>query len=121
MKAHYKLHYQESLEEVTPEDLSGFFVGWPHPPSSETLYRILAGSYRICLAREADGVVVGFINAISDGVLSAYVPLLEVLPAYQGRGIGRELVQRILQSLKDLYMVDLACDEDLTKVTEFSL
>jgi predicted N-acetyltransferase YhbS len=43
-------------------------------------------------------------------VLSAYIPLLEVLPAYQGQGIGSELVRRMLAKLADLYMVDLLCD-----------
>jgi ribosomal protein S18 acetylase RimI-like enzyme len=57
--------------------------------------------------------IVGFVTAISDGVLSAYVPLLEVLPGYQGRGIGAELVRRLLARLDGLYMVDLCCDEDV--------
>ena len=38
------------------------------------------------LARDDAGRVVGFVTAISDGVLSAYIPLLEVLPEYQGAG-----------------------------------
>ena len=59
------------------------------------------------------GQVVGFINAISDGVLTAYIPLLEVLPAYQGQGIGATLVTRLLARLDHLYMVDLLCDADV--------
>jgi len=57
--------------------------------------------------------VVGFITAISDGVLSAYIPLLEVLPAYKNKGIGKELVNRMLKELDDIYMIDLCCDDDL--------
>lgn len=106
--------YTHSLDGVTPEQLQGFFVGWPNPPSPETHLRLLEGSYRIVLAVEGDtGRVVGFITAISDGVLSAYIPLLEVLPSHQGLGIGQELVRRLLDGLKDLYMVDLLCDSDL--------
>ena len=55
--------------------------------------------------------VVGFVTAISDGVLSAYLPLLEVLPDFRGRGIGRELVKRMLERLEHCYMVDVVCDE----------
>jgi predicted N-acetyltransferase YhbS len=36
--------------------------------------------------------------------------LLEVLPQYQGQGIGRELVVRMLEKLDGLYMIDLTCD-----------
>jgi len=39
--------------------------------------------------------------------LSAYIPLLEVLPEYQRQGIGRELMQRMLAILDGLYMIDL--------------
>ena len=46
-------------------------------------------------------------------MLSAYIPLLEVLPEYQGTGIGTELMRRLLAELRDLYMVDLVCDPQL--------
>ncbi|HSL28593.1 MAG TPA: GNAT family N-acetyltransferase [Anaerolineales bacterium] len=106
--------YTDSLQHVTPESLKGgFFAGWPHPPSPTTHYRILANSAEIMLARTEDGTVVGFITAISDGISCAYIPHLEVLPGYQGRGIGTELVRRMLEKLKHLYMIDLVCDPDL--------
>ena len=53
------------------------------------------------------------VNAVSDGVLAAYIPLLEVLPGYQDHGIGSELVRRMLETLSGLYMVDLLCDAEL--------
>jgi len=108
------ISYTDSAAGITPEDLRGFFEGWPDPPSPETHLRLLADSDEVMLALDDEtGHVVGFINAISDGILSAYIPLIEVLPAYQGRGIGSELAQRMLDKLKDLYMVDLICDPQL--------
>ena len=103
------------IDGVSAEMLDGgFFVDWPNPPSSAAHLRILAGSYLVWLAVDTGtGKVVGFVNAVSDGVLSAYVPLLEVLPGYQDRGIGGELVRRMLESLRHLYMVDVLCDEPL--------
>ncbi len=62
--------------------------------------------------------VIGFITAISDGVLSAYVPLLEVLPQYKNKGIGKELVSRMLKELDEIYMIDLCCDDDLVPYYE---
>ncbi len=110
------ISYSLSAENLEPRQLHGFFVGWPHPPSPETHLRILKQSHAVVLALDdKSGQVVGFVNAISDGVLSAYIPLLEVLPEYQKRGIGAELVRRILERLDDYYMVDLICDRELIK------
>lgn len=112
--------YQEDLHDITPERLVGFWVGWPSPPTPAMHLRILQGSEAVVLATDAaaDGRVVGFITAVGDGVLAASIPLLEVLPEYQGRGIGTELVRRMLARLRDRYMVDLVCDEDVVPFYE---
>lgn len=103
--------YIDSLANISADHLrGGFFVGWPNPPLPETHYQILAQSSAIVLAREGEGGLVGFITAVSDGLSCAYIPHLEVLPAYQGQGIGSELVRRMFAKLRHLYMVDLVCD-----------
>lgn len=108
------VRYTDSLEGVTAEQLHGFFVGWPDPPSPEIHLKLLGGSWAVVLAVETDTeCIVGFITAISDGVSAAYIPHLEVLPEYQGQGIGSELVRQMLAKLHDLYMVDLICDPDV--------
>ena len=108
------IRYTETIEGITPDMLEGFFEGWPNPPSPEMHLRLLRQSDAVVLAVDgASGEVVGFITAITDGVLAAYIPLLEVRPAYRGRGIGTALVRRMLDRLDDLYMVDLLCDPEL--------
>lgn len=103
--------YTESSDGINPADLQGFFVGWPNPPSPEVHLKLIAGSDHVVLAKDDEsGRVIGFITAITDGVLSAYIPLLEVLPEFQGRGIGQELAKRMIHKLNTLYMVDLLCD-----------
>lgn len=105
--------YTTTLTGVTAEHLrGGFFEGWPNPPAPETHLRILHGSSHVVLAHDGEQVV-GFINALSDGVLMAFLPLLEVLPEYRGRGIGGELVARMLASLAPIYAIDLLCDDSL--------
>ena len=46
-------------------------------------------------------------------VVSAFIPLLEVLPDYQHQGIGTELMRRLLARLDRFCMVDLCCDAGL--------
>jgi ribosomal protein S18 acetylase RimI-like enzyme len=106
--------YTDTLDHITAEKLHGFFVGWPEPPTPETHLRLLANSSAIELAvDDQTGQVVGFITALSDGVLAASIPLLEVLPAYQDQGIGSELVRRMIDQLGGLYAIDLMCDAEL--------
>jgi GNAT superfamily N-acetyltransferase len=112
----FMIRYQLNCEGISSEMLQGFFVGWPHPPSPDTHLRILNQSAYVVLAiDDSSGRVVGFVNAISDRVLSAYIPLLEVLPEYQFRGVGTGLIERLLEQLQGLYMIDLTCDAHLQK------
>lgn len=104
--------YASTADAIAPDQLRGFFVGWPAAPSAERHLALLHGSHAVELAFDGDAVV-GFVTAVSDGVLSAFIPLLEVLPEYQHQGIGTELVRRLLGQIDDLYMVDLCCDADL--------
>ncbi len=106
--------YRESTDGVTPDHLTGFFVGWPNPPNPETHLRILDHSDAVVLAvNDETSQVVEYITAITDHVLTAYIPQLEVLPEFQGRGIGRALVERMLERLRDLYAIDLLCGDEV--------
>ena len=108
------IRYTESIENIIPSMLEGFFEGWANPPSKETHLKILTNSYAVVLAvDDAEIKVVGFITAISDGVFSAFIPLLEVLPKYRNKGVGTELVDRVLIKLNKFYGISLMCDEGL--------
>jgi ribosomal protein S18 acetylase RimI-like enzyme len=106
------IQYQDSLKDIRADQLEGFFVGWPNPPTPATHLEILRRATHVVLALDGSSVV-GFVTAISDGILCAYIPLLEVLPSHQYRGIGSELMRRMLETLGEIYMVDLLCDPDL--------
>lgn len=106
--------YSDSVMSLRADQLVGFFVGWPNPPGPDVHLKLLRSSYAVVLAIDVDpDRVVGFITAISDGILSANIPLLEVLPEYQGRGIGSELTRTMLARLAYLYMIDITCDPEL--------
>lgn len=106
------ISYSGDIGDLTEEDLAGFFVGWPRKPTPAQHLAVLRGSYRVVLARSG-GRVAGFVNMISDGVLTAFIPWLEVRREFQGQGIGAELMRRIVTEAEHLYSVDLTCDEEL--------
>lgn len=106
--------YTNTLDGISSDMLKGFFVDWPNPPDPDTHLKMLKNSSKVIIAVDDNwNRVIGFITAISDGVLSAYIPFVEVLPAYKNKGIGSELVNRMLTELGEIYMIDLCCDEDL--------
>lgn len=111
--------YTDRLDKLLPEMLEGFFVNWKTFPSKEKHFELLNSSnYKILAIDSDENKVVGFITAVSDNILSAYIPFLEVIPEYQHKGIGSELVRQMLEKLKDYYMIDVVCDESLQKFYE---
>jgi len=111
------VEYITSADAVDPRQLIGFFEGWPSPPSPEKHLALLRGSSHVVLARNGDEII-GFVTAVSDGELAAYIPLLEVRREWRGKGVGRELVRRLLVQLERLYMVDVVCDPELVPFYE---
>lgn len=106
------ISYITTTEKIDELNLEGFFRGWPSPPSIETFKDILRSSQYVVLAID-DKKLVGFINAISDKTLSAYIPLLEVLPQYQNQAVGKELLKKMKEKLHRYYMIDASCDDDI--------
>jgi ribosomal protein S18 acetylase RimI-like enzyme len=106
--------FVDNLDNIAPQKLNGFFVGWQKPLSTAEHIKLLEGSSHFVLAVDTDcDEVVGFITALTDGINCAFIPLLEVLPEYQNRGIGTQLLQLILQKLDSITCVDLTCDVEM--------
>jgi len=104
----------DSVDRVRVDQLTGFFVGWPRRPSAEMHRSILRRSDRVLIASDTHTEsVVGFVTVLTDGLIAAHITLLEVLPGHQRRGIGTELVRRMLDSLGPLAMIDALCDEEV--------
>ena len=108
------VRYVDSLDGISENYLTGFFVGWPNPASPETHLALLLGSDIVLLAIDEESErVVGYVTALTDNVMNAHITFLEVLPDWQHQGIGSELVRRMLEKLSHLYAVSLGCDKNL--------
>jgi GNAT superfamily N-acetyltransferase len=68
---------------------------WSSAQKPELLQRALASSHAVVSAWDGKRLV-GLGNAISDGHLVVYYPHLLVHPEYQRRGIGMEIMKRLM-------------------------
>ena len=88
-------------------------VNWLSANYPDRLKRALDHCETVLTAWDQDRLV-GLVNAIDDGELTAYVHYLCVNPLYQGQGIGKELLHRIKEKYKTyLYIILIAENESL--------
>jgi len=64
-------------DRIIPNELGCFFQDWKSPPSIKVKGKLLNGADLIITARE-NGKLIGFLTAISDGVMHAFITLVEV-------------------------------------------
>lgn len=84
---------------------------WSSAEKPEALMNALKNSHYVVTARH-NGKLVGPGNAISDGYLVVYYPHMLVLPDYQRKGIGREIMKRLQDRYKDFHQQMLVADGD---------
>ena len=109
--------FTSEINDICVEMLDGFFVGWAKPLTPEQHFNHLTRCAHFIAAID-NGKVVGFISALTDGIGCAFIPLLEVLPEYQKRGIGSKLMQLMLEKLSDINAIDLMCDDSMQEFYE---
>lgn len=99
-----------SEKSFTAEQAEKLFksVNWLSANYPKRLFKALCGCDTLYTAWDGDRLV-GLINAIDDGELTAYVHYLVVDPEYQKSGIGKTLLQMVKEKYKDyLYLLLVA-------------
>jgi len=91
-----------TVKEFTSFELADLFlsVNWDSGNYPDKLQIALSNSHSVYSAWDGDKLV-GLINALSDGIMTAYFHYLLVRPDYQGQGIGRQLIGYMLQDYKE--------------------
>ena len=90
----------EVVERVpTVEEYLGLreAVGWGRRDEQMTARGLASALYTVCVVH--DGRVVGCGRVVGDGGLYFYLQDVIVLPAFQGQGLGRRIMQPILAYL----------------------
>lgn len=93
----------KKIKEFTEKELQDLFlsVEWDSGNYPNRLKAAIKNSHMVYSAWD-NGKLIGLINSLSDGVMTVYFHYLLVRPEYQGMGIGKELVQLMLDEYQDI-------------------
>jgi GNAT superfamily N-acetyltransferase len=104
------VRYSESRDLPIESVLSLYSAnGWSSAQKPELLHKGLLASHTLITAWDGSKLV-GLGNAISDGYLVVYYPHMLVLPGYQGRGIGTQLMRRLMLRYQGFHQHMLVAD-----------
>lgn len=84
---------------------------WSAASKPTELLSALKNSHSLVTAWDGEKLV-GLGNSISDGHLVVYYPHLLVHPDYQGKGIGRMIMEKMFEKYGDFHMQMLTADGD---------
>lgn len=105
----------KNTHDFSEQDLKDLFlsVEWSSGHFPDKLVVAMKNFKTVISAWDGEKLV-GMICAMDDGIMNAYVHYLLVRPEYQGKSIGRELVERVKEIYKDyLRVVVVAYNEEL--------
>ena len=100
-----------ATKEINIEDILILYKAneWSSANKPNELYNALTNSETLITAWEGKKLV-GLGNAISDGFLTVYYPHLLVLPEYQGKGIGKLIMDKMQEKYSHFHMQMLTAD-----------
>ena len=105
----------KSNKVLLPAQLENLFlsVDWASGHYPKKLSIAIENSATVFTAWDGNKLI-GLVNALDDGIMTAYVHYLLINPAYQSHGIGRELIRLIKEKYEDyLRIVLISYDEQV--------
>lgn len=104
--------YRFNCEDVTTSALEGLFRATNlGGRTGEKIRRAFLNSSLVCFAYD-EARLIGASRALTDGEYHALIYDVVVLPEYQGRGVGRRLVEQLLERLS-VWRVMLVADAEV--------
>ena len=103
--------YNESVSAEALADLRES-VGW-NRMENEYSSPLMTSFFHIAVYD--DDQLVGYIDSVSNGVTDAYIQDLIIRPDHQGKGIGTDLMKKMIGCLKEkqIYMISVVFEERL--------
>ena len=102
----------KNTQKFQPKELQDLFlsVKWESGQYPEKLVIAMQRSDTVFSAWDNEKLI-GLINALDDGIMTAYVHFLLVNPAYQGKGIGKELLRMTMDKYKNYLRIVLISED----------
>jgi len=82
---------------------------WSSADKPDELIKALENSHTLISAWDGDKLV-GLANSISDGYLVVYYPHLLIIPEYQGKGIGKMIMDKFQEKYSGFHQQILVAD-----------
>jgi ribosomal protein S18 acetylase RimI-like enzyme len=100
-------------KDVEPNSLGDLFlsVNWPLGYQPDKLRQAFSRSDQVITAWDGEKLV-GLVNTIADGSLTAFIPYLLVNPEYQKQGIGGTLIGMIISVYEGYERIVLLTEKD---------
>ncbi len=105
----------KTTKDFTNVELEDLFlsVQWSSGKYPDKLVVAMKNSDSVISAWDGNNLI-GLINALSDGIMTAYFHYLLVKPDYQSKGVGKALVQRMLENYRSYARkIVIAYDEEI--------
>jgi ribosomal protein S18 acetylase RimI-like enzyme len=105
----------KTTKDFLEKELRDLFlsVGWSSGNYSDKLVIAMKNSASVFTAWDGNKLI-GLVNVLDDGIMTAYVHYLLIMPEYQHIGIGKKLVQMVSENYQDyLRIVLIAYDEEI--------
>lgn len=100
--------------KVSVKDLANLreSVGW-NRMDNEYKNPLMTSYYHIAVYENDE--LIGYVDCVSNGVTDAYIQDLMVHPDYQGKGIGTDLMNKMIECLKEkrIYMISVIFEDSL--------
>ena len=98
------------IRDIRPADAEGARQllaanGWTGSVSSPDRFRVLLSRSQHALVAVEEGEVVGFLRALTDGLENGYISMLVVSDKHRRKGIGRALVNAVVDPERKLTWV----------------
>lgn len=108
MSITYKDTHDFSAKELQELFLS---VEWSSGHFPDKLVVAMKNFKTVYTAWDGDKLI-GLICAMDDGIMTAYIHYLLVNPVYQGKGIGKQLVEKMKEIYKDYLRIVIVAYND---------